>query len=359
MYAANIKTELVDWKTLNGQSARGKSDELMRHVATLFSLTADHCTDEQIHTYDIVLQRLADLVGVETRSFAAQKIGHLENAPYSIIRRFAFDTIRVASPVLQKSPLLSDQDLIEISQEKGEQHMVAISTRDALSILVTDALIHSNIASVLLKLAANDNADLSEEGLLILREAAHTNHMLRESLEKRLSPDDDVQGADQASAGDERNLNVSELWQMVEHKIAKRHFDLSDHPYLARYNFNPSLQKVSNLHRQGLLDKAILRQYANNDQFADVVCGLAQICGIPHQIMARLMSSSHWAQIFSLFKILGFSDRLVQDLLNCGPWKLCLSRNQCTAIVKQYREMGVEEARHKVLSWPQDGLILD
>ena len=35
MQTANVKTELVDWKVLNGQSDNGKSDELMRPCCVL------------------------------------------------------------------------------------------------------------------------------------------------------------------------------------------------------------------------------------------------------------------------------------------------------------------------------------
>ncbi|SNY91571.1 hypothetical protein SAMN04515647_1799 [Cohaesibacter sp. ES.047] len=360
MQAANPKTELVDWKVLSGQGDRGRSDELMRHVATLFSLTADHCTQEQIDTYDTVMQRLADLVGVETRSFAAKKICRLSNAPHEIIRRFAFDLISVADPVLRNSPVLTDIDLVEVSDEKGEEHMVSISMRKSLSVLVTDVLIRSKKGSVLIKLAANSDAEFSELGMSALKSAAANDQMLAHELVQRGQ-----------SGGDGRNheapkqivpqgsVSLPELWQKIEPNVSQSMYDLSRHSYLGRYKFENSLWKAERFNKQGLLDKGILRQFACNDQFADLVCGIALVSGFPHEIVARMMSSVQWNQILSLFKLLGFSDRLVKDILECGPWLLCLSKNQCSAVIRQYVSLTVEEARSQALLWSRDGLLLD
>ena len=359
MQAANPKTELVDWKVLNGQGDKGKSDELMRHVATLFSLTANQCTEEQIATYDLVMQRLADLVCTETRSFAAHKLARLDKAPYEIIRRFAFDVISVADPVLRLSPVLSDDDLIKVSGEKGEAHMVSICMRRELSHMVTDVLIRSSHGSVMIKLAANNEANISSSGMDTLINAAANDQMLTRELAQRQNMHGQSE-AQTATSGERTGaFNLQGLWEKISPTISEPLYDLSQHSYLARYRFDPSLQKADRFDRQGMLDRSTLRQFANNDQFADLVCGIARMSGFPHQIVARIMASLHWDQALSFFKLLGFSDRLVKDLLECGPWMLCLSPNQCSAVVKQYRHMTVEEAKSRALLWPENGLLLD
>lgn len=357
--AASLKTELIDLKVLNGQGDRTRSDELMRHVATLFSLTSEHCTDDQLETYDTVMQRLADLVGVETRSFAARKICALANAPHNLIRRFAFDAIRVAAPVLRSSPVLTDADLIEVSDEKGVDHMIAISMRESISGMVTDVLIQSEHETVLIKIAANDNAEISSIGMSVLNHVAQSSDALARELANRNNPVKDGEHPQTSRSEQNRQFSLDNLWLQVEPLLGPEWYDLSDHGYLARYSFEPSLEKIDRLERQGRLDKALLRQFANYDQFADVVAGVARLIGFPHQVTARMMSGQQWAQSLSLFKILGFSDRMVQDLLCCGPWKLTLSRNQCSAIVRQYRHLTVEEARQTVLLWSRNGLVLD
>ena len=359
MQTATLKTELVDWKVLNGQGDRNKSDELMRHVATLFSLTAEHCTQEQLETYDTVMQRLTDLVCEKTRAFAAKKLSTLDNAPREIVRRFAFDAIAVADPVLKHSPVLTDQDLIEVSDVKGKEHMVSICFRKQLSCMVTDVLIESEHGSVLIKLAANANAEISPIGMRLLKNAAANDQKLAKELTHRTRANGSAGLRQKAPLRRANDLSVASLWKDVEALVPGPYYDLSMHSYLARYRFESSLIKIDKLDRQGVLDKGILRQYASNDQFADVVCGIARMSGFPHQIIARMLATLHWEQTLCLFKLLGFSDQLVESLLTCGPWLLCLSPNQSSMIVKQYRLLTVEQARSRALLWPQEGLLLD
>nr|WP_321460229.1 DUF2336 domain-containing protein [uncultured Cohaesibacter sp.] len=359
MQAANVKTELVDWKVLNGQSEHGKSDELMRHVASLFSLTASHCDEEQLATYDTVFQRLADLVCEDTRSFAAQKICHLENAPHSIVRRFAFDVIKVADPVLRHSPVLTDHDLIEVSNETSDDHMVSICMRKSLSSVVTDVLVKSGRSVIMIKLAANNGAEISEGSMQALDQAAANDSFLAHELANRIVERHKPSPVNSHQASSRKFMDLSGVWKSLEPAIEERFYNLSRHSYLARYRFDPSLAKIEKLHEQGFLGNGVLRQFACNDQFADLVCGIAKLTGFPHQIIARMMSSLEWDQVLSLFKLQSFSEELVRDILECGPWMLCLSANQCSAVLKRYRQMSTEEALSIVNDWPNSGLILD
>ena len=359
MQAAKLKTELVDWKVLNGKGDKAKSDELMRHVATLFALTANHCTKEQIETYNTVMQRLADLVCTETRSFAARKICHLDNAPHEIVKRFAFDVISVAEPVLRHSPVLSDDDLVEICDSKGEEHMVSICMRKELTCVVTDVLIRSEHGSVLIKLAANSEAEISAIGMSVLERAAANDQDLASELSQRNDRRNQRSRSRIGRVVKAAKLSLPDLWVKIQPGVTESYYDLSVHPYLSRYRFDSSLAKTERLYKQGLMDKGILRQFANNDQYADLVCGLSHMVGFPHPIVARMTSSSNFDQALSLFKLLGFSDHLVRDILGCGPWMLCLSPNQCNAVLRQYQELTIEDAKSRALLWPQDGLFLD
>jgi hypothetical protein len=358
MYAA-LKTELVDWKSLNSEDQQGKGDELIRHVSSLFALTARHCTDEQIYTYDVVLQRLSDIVDVEGRAYASNKLSTAKNAPYSLIRRFAFDVIKVAGPVLRKSPVLNDQDLQDVSDECGAEHMLAISCRKDLSAKVTDLLIHYAHGPVLMQLAANGRAQISQNGMALLTQMAANDAKLAQNLEQRQNQQESMRLVKNPTSPLAQNLELCELVRGLESQIPSEKLDLSHDPYLARYRFEASVKRAKDLEKNGRLNETSLLRYAGHDQFSDVICGIAQISGISYKILARMMSSMHWEQALCLFKALRFSDRLVSELLCCGPWKLRLSRNQCVSILKQYRQMSVEEGHAKVLLWSQNGILLD
>nr|WP_321456253.1 DUF2336 domain-containing protein [uncultured Cohaesibacter sp.] len=360
MQSANVKTELVDWKVLNGQSDHGKSDELMRHVASLFSLTASHCDDEQLETYDTVFLRLAELVCEDTRTFAAQKICQLENAPHNIIRKFAYDTITVADPVLRHSPVLTDHDLIDVSKKRGNDHMVSICMRKSISSVVVDVLIKSGHSAVMLKLAANSGAEISVSGKRVLEQAAANDAGLARELANRKQEVAATSSSMKINRSSHpQSVDLRTVWVQLEPRVEERFYNLSRHSYLSRYRFDQSLTKIEKLDEQGFLGNGVLRQFACNDQFADLVCGIARLTGFPHQIIARMMACLEWDQILCIFRLQRFSEELVRDVLECGPWMLCLSANQSNAVLKHYRQMSDEAALDIVNGWAETGLLLE
>ena len=86
-----------------------------------------------------------------------------------MIRRLAGnDEISVARPVLTESARLSNEDLVELAQTKGEQHLLAISGRWWLKEVVTDALLARHYPSVSRRLVNNPGARVSANGYAIV-----------------------------------------------------------------------------------------------------------------------------------------------------------------------------------------------
>ncbi|MDN3719832.1 hypothetical protein QW131_13230 [Roseibium salinum] len=110
----------MNFSELTGEAGSARRAELARHVATLFALTSDRCSDEQVDIYDSVLLRLVDMVEAEVRRYVADQMASLRRGPEETIRRLADDDIEVAEPILLRSTVLRDADLIRIA-EKARQ----------------------------------------------------------------------------------------------------------------------------------------------------------------------------------------------------------------------------------------------
>jgi uncharacterized protein (DUF2336 family) len=132
--------------------------ETARRVTDLFLLSADHFGGEQIELFGDVLERLIKTIEIRALADVSARIALAEmstqlasvkQAPASVIRRLAgHDEISIARPVLTESARLSPEDLVEIAQTKGEQHLLAISGRWWLTEIVTDALLARHYPSV-------------------------------------------------------------------------------------------------------------------------------------------------------------------------------------------------------------------
>src|SRR5689334_20588072 len=155
-----------------------KCIETARRVTDLFLASAGHFDGEQVNLFDSVLERLVKTI--ELRSLAdisarmaladmSAQLAPIAQAPPSVIRQLAGnDDIGIAAPVLQESARLGDADLIAIAQNKGEQHLLAISGRWWLKEAVTDALISRRFPSVSRRVVGNPGARISASGFAII-----------------------------------------------------------------------------------------------------------------------------------------------------------------------------------------------
>lgn len=101
------------------------------------------------------------------RRILAETLKDIANAPPEVIRRLARDAeLAVAAPVLQFSPVLTEEDLIEIiSSNPVPGALSAISRRDGVNSRVADAIADTDDVDAIAVLLANDSAQIREETL--------------------------------------------------------------------------------------------------------------------------------------------------------------------------------------------------
>ncbi len=114
---------------------------------------------------EAVLELLVRDVAKEVRKALAEAVADSSEVPPSIVRRLARDDIEVAAPVLEKSPLLTDEDLIAIVRTNAIQYALAVAGRSRLSEAVADVLVDTGEPSVVARLVGNVGARLSAAAL--------------------------------------------------------------------------------------------------------------------------------------------------------------------------------------------------
>ncbi len=129
-------------------------------------LSADEQEQVRRMTYQI-LEILARDQLPRVRRILAETLKDMSNAPHEIIGKLARDTdIDVAGPVLRSSPVLTDEDLIEIIRTCPIAGPVAeISRRANVGEKVTDAIIDTDDVEAIGTLLANPSAQIREEAL--------------------------------------------------------------------------------------------------------------------------------------------------------------------------------------------------
>ncbi|MGE4278595.1 MAG: DUF2336 domain-containing protein [Magnetospirillum sp.] len=117
-------------------------------------------------TYD-ALETLARDNIPKVREILSDALKDVANAPPDVIRRLARDAeIAVAAPVLQFSPVLTDEDLLEvINGSPIPGALSAISKRSTVNVRVADAIAATDDVDAIAILLGNPSAQIREETL--------------------------------------------------------------------------------------------------------------------------------------------------------------------------------------------------
>ena len=121
-----------------------------------------------------VLDKLVRDKMPEVRQIISDTLKDVANAPREIIVTLANDReLSVSEPVLRYSPVLTDEDLIEIiTSNPIDGAMDAISRRDGVTDVVSDAIVQNAGDDTIAVLLSNQSAQIREETLDLLVDRA-------------------------------------------------------------------------------------------------------------------------------------------------------------------------------------------
>lgn len=319
---------MFDLGALHIEAADGSTarrSELMRNVASLFALTSERCSPEQIDLYDSVLLKLADIVEVEARAAVAETLAHLRRAPERTVRHLAHDEIAVSWPILVHSPVLTDVDLIELLGV-SLAHLDAIAGREFLSERVTDRIVMVDSLSALVKVAANPGARLTEAGFLRLAERAAADNAIAEGLVNRPDTPDAIirRLADligEALSDRLQALGTPAPRDMIDAASRLASERMTNDYWLSLYDFESAFARLERLGGQRIANEHLLLCFAEDDRFSEAAACFALMTNIPLQEAARCLVASDTDDFLLLARGLGLTGKTVRTMLKAGPWK--------------------------------------
>lgn len=159
--------------------SRTRHLDMLRQMTDLYLSNAANCTSEQTAIFDALIKRLAQNVSSRDLIDLSGRLAVLDPAPADTIAQLsASDDIAVSGPILERSNMLKDSDLVDIAKSKGQGHLLAIAGRTHIKGIVTDVLVERGDAAVKYKLLNNEGAEISEFGFACLIGAASKDKKL-------------------------------------------------------------------------------------------------------------------------------------------------------------------------------------
>jgi uncharacterized protein (DUF2336 family) len=148
--------------------------ELAKKVGRLLPNVPPDTRDQMRDRVLEVIEVLARDKAAEVREVIASAIKDTPDAPAHLVKSLAMDAeLSVAGPVLRYSPLLTDQDLLDIiANSPAPGASVAIAERANVAGQVADAIVRQSDENAVTALLANPSAQIREETLDLIVEQA-------------------------------------------------------------------------------------------------------------------------------------------------------------------------------------------
>jgi len=311
--AADIRPAELDYLlALARQRSLESRSKLAQIIADLFNNGASVLSERERALMCDILTKLVREVELDVRARLAEQLAENQNVPPHIMKELACDDILVAKPVLMRSDLLRDSDLIEIVHQRTTEHQLAIARRRKISAAVSDALVESGSDDVVRTLLENAGAEISQVTMEYLVEQSKRvdsfqeplvrRHDLPNALAKRLYLW--VGAALRQHLVDGYGLDPSTLDSMVEECALEGAKEMAKVRH-AEKGSNAARKLAREMREKGHLNAEVLLKVLRQGEIQLFEGMLSEWSGIPASALKRLVYQSGGQPLAILCKALG------------------------------------------------------
>ncbi|MEH6526334.1 MAG: DUF2336 domain-containing protein [Sneathiella sp.] len=348
-------------------SARGRR-QLFSNISDLF-LTDDNRLSEREHALvTSILTKLLAEIETTLRQNLAEGLAELSDAPHDLISLLANDEIDVARPILFKSHLLEEPDLIEIIQNRSKEHLLVIAERDDISPTISELLINFGDEDVVSHLIENGDAQISRESMEYLVEESKRIDRFQEPLIARHDIPTDLAHKMfwWVSAALRRhilqNFEIDEL-ELNEKIIAaakvEYHYDVSA-------NSSHADKLVAELVARNELTDRFLVQTLRSKQIRLFITGLAYKASLSYLTISRFIYDPNAEALAVVLRALEFDRNafsavflLTRNISDSGMTKKMTRPEEVGIMMKFYDKLSEKNAKSTLRSWQLEKDFVD
>jgi uncharacterized protein (DUF2336 family) len=173
------------------ENSSEKRRELLSDVTSLFFMTKDNNSSIETNLFGELMTKVASELDIEVRRELSAKFSD-ESVPRRLIVSLANDPeISVAAPILTRSRVLSEADLISVVQKRSDEHRLVVTKRPDVTEALSAALVACGNDAVVTSLMQNEAAKVSPETFDEIIDRAAGSRPLQNTLVQRqaISPE--------------------------------------------------------------------------------------------------------------------------------------------------------------------------
>jgi uncharacterized protein (DUF2336 family) len=160
------------------ETSSEKRRELLRKITDVFLADPPDRSDRESQLFDEIVGAVASDLETQVRIELARKIADTKVPVARTAKRLAMDEIEVARPVIERSKALTEADILEIVQQKSQDHMMAVTKRPDIGANVSSALVDRGEDRVVAALLENRTARIDRPTYERVADRAQTSPVL-------------------------------------------------------------------------------------------------------------------------------------------------------------------------------------
>ncbi len=337
-------------------------NELVENISDLFLSPEGRLNEHERALMNDVLFKLVGSIEKNVRKELSKRLSAVDDVAPELAARLANDSIDIAEPMLTRSGVLRDEQLIEIVRNRSEAHRMAIAIRAHVSEEVSGELIENSDEDVVEALIRNENAEISELSIKYLVAESKNVDRFQEPLLNR--QDLPVELAYRmywwVSAALRRkivtefnvdNIIIDDIIEMAT-KTAIQHHETTDGI------MRTALKLVRELAGKNELTVKFLRQSLRQEKINLFVAGLSEMTGLDVKIIWRSIRERTGESLAIIAKSLeidrdSFASLFLLIIQSRSGGK-ARTTGLVNSILSLYDEIKVKNAKVAVRHWQRD-----
>lgn len=342
-------TDLEALVDLAKEPSSEKRRQLLRRITDVFLQDPTEYSTQQSHYFGEIMRELAYDLESKVREELANRLASEASAPHGVIRALANDEIEVAKPVLTQSPVLTQDDLIEISQTQAQGHLMAITKRDDIGEQLSDVLVERGDDDTVESLLRNAKAQFAHETVQKIAERAQQSTQLQEPLIDR----EDVA----------KNI-IFQIYNYVAENLKDKILENTNYdretiePLLAIITDDCSFQhaefvhqRIEKLAQSGQLTESILVRFVKEKRPLEFLLALSKIADLDVATTRRVIDDKTGKSLVVISKANKFSPVTFKEIATSKMTNIAPHPSQLLPLVSIFNRFQPEDAQRVLRFW--------
>ena len=322
----------------------------LRRITNVFLDEPGSFSKQQYQHFGAIMEKLAYDLEREVREELARRIAAEADAPRQLVHRLASDEISVAQPVLERSPVLTGHDLIELSERSSQEHLLAITKRKDIGVRLSAVLAYRGQDGVVESLVRNEKAEIAPDTVQHIAVQAKGSDMLQSALvERKAVPRDIMIGLLEHVSDRLKHTILDKLTdtdrENLDDVVSSMRADIEDSERSEPERY------IENLARRGALNEQVLLRFASDKNPMKFLLGFARLLHVDVVTVQRILTDKKGRALTIACRANGFSVEAFKEIALSPITSIALDVHNVRPLVRIFKMLTEDDAQRAMRFW--------